>query len=346
MKKLLALALVLVMMLSLVACPTPPVVEDEVVLRMATGYNNTKTGITFTADSGIKEEGLKLADGKTYFTGDLKPTWAALEEILKVKFEDKFTGAGSAEKEFNVWKEKLNEVDMVSGSAAILNVNGVGGKLINLADHLDKMPNFKAYLEEVRLRHAVEDMRNTDLTITGSELTPLCRAALWYSEDVTIRDSKLHGIKALRECRNIRITDCTIASEEFGWKCDGISVTAQGDVPTLAINAPLSFESVKKSLSKFGATGFELENLEIELDDNVIVSLSHINALRREACEMLQEKLEQTNCKRCGYEEFSPVFSKKKKISLKTARFTDPSQITQNAREYFDVIYLPLHKFL
>ena len=98
MKKLLALALVLVMMLSLVACPTPPVVEDEVVLRMATGYNNTKTGITFTADSGIKEEGLTLADGKTYFTGDLKPTWAALEEILKVKFEDKFTGAGSAEK--------------------------------------------------------------------------------------------------------------------------------------------------------------------------------------------------------------------------------------------------------
>ena len=147
MKKLLALALVLVMMLSLVACPPPPVVEDEVVLRMATGYNNTKTGITFTADSGIKEEGLKLADGKTYFTGDLKPTWAALEEILKVKFEDKFTGAGSAEKEFKVWQEKLNEVDMVSGSAAILNENGVGGKLINLADHLDKMPNFKAYLE-------------------------------------------------------------------------------------------------------------------------------------------------------------------------------------------------------
>ena len=27
--------------------------------------------------------------------------------------------------------------------------------------------NFKAYLEEVRLRHAVEDMRNTDLTITA-----------------------------------------------------------------------------------------------------------------------------------------------------------------------------------
>ena len=147
MKKLLALALVLVMMLTLVGCPEPEVVDEKVVLRMATGYNNTKTGITFTADSGIKEEGLTLADGKTYFTGDLKPTWAALQDILDVTFEDKFTGAGSAEKEFKVWMEKLEEVDMVSGSASILNENGVAGKLINLADHLDKMPNFKAYLE-------------------------------------------------------------------------------------------------------------------------------------------------------------------------------------------------------
>ena len=146
MKKLLALALVLVMMLSLVACPEPPVVDDTVVLRMATGYNSTKTGITFTADSGIKAEGLKLADGKTYFTGDLKPTWAALEEILGVKFEDKYTGA-SAKNEFDIWKEKLNQVDMVSGTASQLNESGVAGNLINLAQYLDKMPNFKAYLE-------------------------------------------------------------------------------------------------------------------------------------------------------------------------------------------------------
>ena len=151
MKKLLALVLVFAMLVTLVACfgnNQPPVVEDEkVVLRMATGYNNTKTGITFTADSGIKEEGLTLADGKTYYTGDLKPTWAALQEILNVEFEDKFTGAGSAEKEFKVWQEKLGEVDMVSGSASILNENGVAGKLIDLAQYLDQMPNFKAYLE-------------------------------------------------------------------------------------------------------------------------------------------------------------------------------------------------------
>jgi len=35
-----------------------------------------------------------------------------------------------------------------------------------------------------------------NLIIAGSELTPLCRAALWYTEHAEIRDSKLHGIKA------------------------------------------------------------------------------------------------------------------------------------------------------
>ena len=44
------------------------------------------------------------------------------------------------------------------------------------------------------------------LTIRSSEMTQLCRAALWYSEDITIEDSLLHGIKALRECGDVKIS--------------------------------------------------------------------------------------------------------------------------------------------
>lgn len=40
---------------------------------------------------------------------------------------------------------------------------------------------------------------NTGLKIENSEMTGLCRAALWYSGRVDIRETKLHGIKALRE---------------------------------------------------------------------------------------------------------------------------------------------------
>ena len=39
-----------------------------------------------------------------------------------------------------------------------------------------------------------------NLTIRDSEMTELCRAALWYSHDIRIENTKLHGIKALREC--------------------------------------------------------------------------------------------------------------------------------------------------
>ena len=55
------------------------------------------------------------------------------------------------------------------------------------------------------------------MKITGSEMTELCRAALWYSKDVEITDTRLHGIKALRECTQIKMHGCDIISPEFGW---------------------------------------------------------------------------------------------------------------------------------
>lgn len=55
------------------------------------------------------------------------------------------------------------------------------------------------------------------MKIVGSEMTELCRAALWYSENIEIVDTKLHGIKALRECRQVKMQGCDIISPEFGW---------------------------------------------------------------------------------------------------------------------------------
>lgn len=57
-----------------------------------------------------------------------------------------------------------------------------------------------------------------------SKMDELTRAAIWYARDGVITDSDLHGIKAVRECENIQLTDCTITSEEFGWKSKGITV--------------------------------------------------------------------------------------------------------------------------
>ena len=62
------------------------------------------------------------------------------------------------------------------------------------------------------------------LTLKNSELTPLCRAALWYTENAVIENCKLHGIKAVRECGQITMRDCDVDSAEFGWSVRGIEM--------------------------------------------------------------------------------------------------------------------------
>ncbi|OON87753.1 hypothetical protein BXO88_03165 [Oribacterium sp. C9] len=71
-----------------------------------------------------------------------------------------------------------------------------------------------------------------NLKIMGSEMTDKCRAALWYTSNATITETNLYGIKALRECSDIRIFDCDINSQEFGWSVKDIEMkdtTVQGE---------------------------------------------------------------------------------------------------------------------
>lgn len=62
------------------------------------------------------------------------------------------------------------------------------------------------------------------LKIRSSEMTELCRAALWYSHDIEITDTKLHGIKALRECSRVKMQGCDVVSPEFGWSVHEIEM--------------------------------------------------------------------------------------------------------------------------
>lgn len=55
-------------------------------------------------------------------------------------------------------------------------------------------------------------------------MTETCRAALWYSNGVSIVNSNLFGIKAVRECRDVSLADCKIVSPEFGWKSSMLSL--------------------------------------------------------------------------------------------------------------------------
>lgn len=119
--------------------------ESNVELRMACGYNSADTGMSFSAK--IAGEGIKLADGNTYHTGDLKPTWVAVEKKLNIKIKDLYEGDSAA----NTWKkwadiDNLGAVDFIAGSAATLSAEGPE-RLLNIGAYLDYMPYFKSYLE-------------------------------------------------------------------------------------------------------------------------------------------------------------------------------------------------------
>ena len=125
------------------------------------------------------------------------------------------------------------------------------------------------------------------LRISGSEMTEACRASLWYSEDIEIVNTKLHGIKALRECVNVRIEDCDIISPEFGWSVRGISMkdTSVQSEYFMMRSSHLYFSNVSL-VGKYSfqyITDSEFENCNFDTKDafwhakNVVVRDSVIN---------------------------------------------------------------------
>ena len=61
--------------------------------------------------------------------------------------------------------------------------------------------------------------------LQGCEITTNGRAALWCTRDIVLSETKLYGTKALRECKNVVIKYCDVASNEFGWDTDGLRMT-------------------------------------------------------------------------------------------------------------------------
>ena len=119
---------------------------------------------------------------------------------------------------------------------------------------------------DVRVEKCAFDLRYPfwhvhGLEIHECELKETCRAALWYSDGIDITNTELHGIKALRECRDVHIADCSIRSAEFGWMSAGVEikdVTAEGEyfmlrgeelrLVNLTFTGKYSFQYVKNAV--------------------------------------------------------------------------------------------------
>lgn len=55
-------------------------------------------------------------------------------------------------------------------------------------------------------------------------LTSGCRAAMWYDSSLTVKNSILGGVKALRECEKITLENVNADSVEFGWRCRELTI--------------------------------------------------------------------------------------------------------------------------
>ena len=119
------------------------------------------------------------------------------------------------------------------------------------------------------------------------------------------------------------------------------SVTVLGDVPLLAQNAPMSAASVAKNLCRFGNTPNTVEDADISVEDGLMMPVSRLNALRREALATLMD----TGRPKTDVPAPQAPVPTGKRVCALSARFESPDQITETAASTFPCRYLPLHRF-
>lgn len=125
--------------------------------------------------------------------------------------------------------------------------------------------------------------------------------------------------------------------------CKGHTVSTYGDTVMRAINSPLDCATVRRSMSKLGNTPFLLDSLNLDMPESVMLPVSSLNDLRRKGISLLSEALTSRpeHCKIPPSSHMPTGTRKPQKIAF----FLFPSQITPQARKYFDKIFLPLDRY-
>ena len=123
----------------------------------------------------------------------------------------------------------------------------------------------------------------------------------------------------------------------------GTSVEVKGEIPQIPRTAPLSEEIAFRNLSKLGDTSFYLGSIGFENADELTLPASAINALRRDAADLLEEELSKKEylindtAPEASYTK--PDFSKSK-TRIRLESFSQYS----NTFEKTDMVILPLEE--
>ena len=125
--------------------------DSEVTLNLGIGHNNDKTSTSYKA---LKAQ-ITMPDGVNYNDGDMKPAWKAMGKDLNITWKDVYqnvdTGSNietmttKSDEDGVKWYEKTDM--FTTDLSKAVSYAAAGTDILNLADYLNYMPNFAAFLE-------------------------------------------------------------------------------------------------------------------------------------------------------------------------------------------------------
>lgn len=139
---------------------------NPVTLNIAIGHNSEITGAFY---NGLKAQ-ITLPDGKTYEDGNIKPAWRQMGEDLNITFNNAYHSWATNANLTNILANKdgasYATTDLLTTDLSYaVSAAASGTSVLNLANYLDAMPNFKAFLEAnpiVYLSLLQDGMNTTD----------------------------------------------------------------------------------------------------------------------------------------------------------------------------------------
>lgn len=126
---------------------------SEVTLSLAVGHNSLTTSTSFR-DLGTT---ITLPDGNSYGDNKFKPAWVQMGKDLNITWKDVFDGVATnsnlnkltSENQTGSTEKKYAAVDLfTSDLSVVVSKANSGTDILNLAEYLDYMPNFRNFLNE------------------------------------------------------------------------------------------------------------------------------------------------------------------------------------------------------
>lgn len=128
------------------------------------------------------------------------------------------------------------------------------------------------------------------------------------------------------------------------WDSDGHVQAVQGAIPEIAMNVPLTQESLIQRLSKTGGTPYYVEGVQVDLYPGLTLPASVINGMRREVLAMLTVVRGQLPQRREGTYTPPQVVKAGRTTPVFTVSIQSFNQITNGLIAFKpQILYVPLH---